>query len=92
MLCLVLFINGEIDYFNFKKIKFYNFTDIRFKKIYRNKMLLISMISFAIYMILTSIFSILNPLKDNVILYFFTGIFSIFYTIFILIGGWEDKC
>lgn len=55
-------------------------------------MLLISMISFAIYMILTSIFSILNPLKDNVILYFFTGIFSIFYTIFILIGGWEDKC
>jgi len=78
MLCLVLFINGEIDYFNFKKFKFYNFTDIRFKKIYRNKMLLISMISFAIYMILTSIFSILNPLKDNVILYFFTGIFSIF--------------
>ena len=41
-------------------------------------MLLISMISFAIYMILTSIFSILNPLKDNVILYFFTGILSIF--------------
>lgn len=32
MLCLVLFINGEIDYFNFKKFKFYNFTDIRLKK------------------------------------------------------------
>lgn len=56
MLCLVLFINGEIDYFNFKKFKFYNFTDIRLKKIYRNKMLLISMISFAIYMIFTAIF------------------------------------
>ncbi len=90
---IILYVSGEVEHYHYKHNKSFKLIDVSFKNAYKKRKLIISLLSFFVYSLMIICYSIINPLKDNVVLYLIIGLLMIIiYNIYILRKVGEELC
>lgn len=90
---VILYVAGEVEFHHFKQNKSFKLIDISFKNAYKKRKFILSLLSFFAYLIIIILYSIFNPLKDNLILYIISGLaMIIIYNIYIFRKVGEELC